>query len=486
MSGPQMRPSGYDDSDVQARKLGKDFLIALYAAVRSLRLYPLENEQVQRALRELVEAGNNFVALEEECEVRVAGEFVFVNGSRIRHDFDNFSYFREILRAFKRSGVGTLKVVAGVGSNDWHTLANGFSIASQKEDADDAFQLLEDMFARADCKTIEVEPPADYDEEADSDAESKEVAKRTYERSVAATKQLIGSVRMGRSGTVKQVKRAVQGIVDQVLGNETSLVGLTAIRDYDEYTFQHSVNVCIFSVSIGRRLGLTKLQLYDLGMAALLHDLGKSRVSHEVTNKEGPLTDDEWKAMQSHPWLGALTLFNLRGYSELPYRAIIAAYEHHMKTDLTGYPRSMRPREMSLFSKIVAVADGFDAATSRRSYQTTPLQPDEVLQEMWHNPKRGMDPVLVKGMINLLGVYPVGTCVLLDTYEVGVVYSVNPNPKCLNQPLVKVIIGAGGQPKDPPEVVDLSEQTGPDSFVRSILKVVDPEKYHINPGDCFK
>ena len=103
----------------------------------------------------------------------------------------------------------------------------------------------------------------------------------------------------------------------------------------------------------------------------------------------------------------------------MPYRAILVAHEHHMKTDLTGYPKAIRPRTLGIFSRIVAVADGFDAATTRRSYQTVPIEPDQVLREMWENPKRGYDPVLVKALINLIGIYPVGTCVILDTFEVG-------------------------------------------------------------------
>ena len=133
------------------------------------------------------------------------------------------------------------------------------------------------------------------------------------------------------------------------------------------HTFTHSVNVCIFSVALGRRLGLTKIQLYDLGLAALFHDIGKSRVPVDVLNKATGLTDDEWRAIAGHPWLGSLALFHMRGQQELPYRAMIVAFEHHMKTDLTGYPRPIRPREMSIYSKIVAVADGFDAATDRKS-----------------------------------------------------------------------------------------------------------------------
>ncbi len=290
---------------------------------------------------------------------------------------------------------------------------------------------------------------------------------------------------MGRTPSVRKVKRAVQGIVDQVLKNEISLIGLTTIRDYDEYTFTHSVNVCIFSISIGKRLGLTKVQLYDLGLAALFHDVGKSRIPLEILNKPGGLSDDEWRIMQSHPWLGVLTMFTLRGYGEIPFRSIIVAHEHHMKTDLTGYPKCVRERQLSVFSKIVAVADGFDAATTRRSYQTVAVQPDAVLKEMWTNPRRGFDKVLVKALINLLGLYPVGTCVILDTYEVAIVHSANPDASQVHRPVVRVLTSPEGSLLNPTELVDLAETTPEGSFKRSIIKVTDPAKYGIEPADYF-
>ena len=132
-------------------------------------------------------------------------------------------------------------------------------------------------------------------------------------------------------------------------------------------------------------------------MTALLHDMGKARVPVEILNKTTGLDEREWRVMQAHPWLGALTLFTLRSYDETPYRAILTAHEHHMKTDLSGYPRTVRPRDLGIFSRIVAVADGFDAATTRRSYQTVPIEPDQVLREMWQNPKRGYDAHPGKG-----------------------------------------------------------------------------------------
>src|SRR5205809_6767098 len=156
----------------------------------------------------------------------------------------------------------------------------------------------------------------------------------------------MGSIRMGASANLKKIKRLVQSIVDQILTEETSLMGMTTLRDYDEYTFTHSVNVCIFAVALGKRLGLTKVQLYDLGLAALFHDIGKSRVPQSILNKSGGLTDEEWRLIASHPWLGVLALFQVRGAQELPYRSMIVAHEHHMKQDLTGYPRTIRERQI--------------------------------------------------------------------------------------------------------------------------------------------
>jgi HD-GYP domain-containing protein (c-di-GMP phosphodiesterase class II) len=302
---------------------------------------------------------------------------------------------------------------------------------------------------------------------------------------VAVTKDVINSVRMGRTPNIKKIKRVVQSIVDQILNEETSMVGLTTIRDYDEYTFQHSVNVCIFAVALGRRLGLTKLQLYDLGLAALFHDIGKSRVPVEVLNKATGLDDEEWRMMAAHPWLGMLALFQMRGQQELPYRAMVVAYEHHMKVDLTGYPRNLRPRQLSIFSKVVAVADGFDAATTRRSYQTEPLSPAAVLQEMRDNPRRGMDPVIVKAFITLTGIYPVGTLVVLDTFELGVVHAPNASPEMISRPVVRIISDALGNLFHDGPLIDLAERDAEGHFRRTIIKTADPERYGIRVGDYF-
>jgi HD-GYP domain-containing protein (c-di-GMP phosphodiesterase class II) len=281
--------------------------------------------------------------------------------------------------------------------------------------------------------------------------------------------------------SVRRVKRAVQQVVDQVLHNESSMISMTVLRDYDQYTFAHSVNVCIFAIALGKKLGLERHALYELGLGALMHDLGKARMPIELTTKTGQLEDPEWAQIKEHPTEGLLTLMEMRGLGDFPLRSMLMAYEHHMKVDKTGYPTSIRDREPTIFPRIVAIADGFDAGTSRRSYQSNPWLPDAVLKEMRDNPARGFDPLLVKAFISMTGIYPVGSVVILDSYELGVVVAASTRPESYHQPVVKVIYDELGLPVAPPRTLDLTEvdpETG--APIRTIIKTTDPEKYGID------
>ena len=292
--------------------------------------------------------------------------------------------------------------------------------------------------------------------------------------------------RLGRSAGLKRVKRAVQGIVDSILSDPSSLVGLTTLREFDEYTFVHSVNVCILSVALGRRLGLTKPQMLDLGLAALLHDIGKSRVSLDTLNKRASLTDAEKKELQAHTWQGVLALFALPAGAGRPWRAMVSAFEHHLRVDLSGYPQTVRTRNLSLFSKIIAVADGFDAATTTRVYQSNPWSPADVLRGMRDNTRLGFDPVIVKAFINLTGIYPIGTLVVLDTFEMGLVHAPNADTTALSRPLVRLMSDEQGNLLPTTFITDLTERADDGgAYLRTIIRTEDPSRYGIRVGDYF-
>ncbi|MBI4521135.1 MAG: HD domain-containing protein, partial [Gemmatimonadetes bacterium] len=436
---------------VQAQ--GRQVLTTFYAALRALKLYPLENEAVQNALDELQETVGRTVDREGAVELRVVGDFFFLNETRLRLDLSNYATFGMFARSLENHGIGAIHVEAGIERGEWAPFLSLLLGEPAKEETLAAFNA---RLARTPVNHITVSPesdePVDFGEE-----EEREAAKRTYSQSVRVAKDVLTDVRLGKAVNVRKVKRAVQSIVDQVLNNETSMIGMTTLRDFDEYTFTHCVNVCIFSVVLGQKLGLTKLQLYELGLGALFHDIGKMRLPPEIINKPSGLSDQEWATLKEHTTEGLLSLFTLHGFADIPYRTMLVAYEHHMKVDLTGYPSNRRPRQPALFSKIVAIADGFDAGTSVRSYQHRPWPPDGVIKEMRDNPARGFDRILVKAFMNVTGVYPVGTLVILDSHELAVVVAPNPDPERLHQPLVKIISDFMGTPLPEPIAADLSE-----------------------------
>lgn len=460
---------------------GRRILTSFYAAMRALKFYPIENVTVQKAIDELHRLVGEVLAEEGGIELRVVGDFFFLNETRLRLDLTNYSTFGSFARVLGDHGLGAVDITSGMDRSEWVPF---LSLLLRKSSDDDAFAAFVERMAGAPVKHVHVTAEQEA-QKLDLEAEEAlAAAKRTYAQSVRAAEDVLGDVRLGRAVNVRKVKRAVQSIVDQVLGNEPSLMAMTTLRDFDEYTFTHSVNVCIFSVVIGQRLGLTKPQLYDLGLGALFHDVGKMRLDPAIINKVGRLTPDEWNQIQEHPVEGLLALFQLQGFVDVPYRQMLIAYEHHMKADQTGYPRSRRPRNPGLFSRIVAVADGFDAGTSVRSYQYKPWSPGDVLREMRDNPKRGFDPLLVKALINATGVYPVGTLVILDSFELAVVAATNPDPDRLHQPMVKVISDSVGTPYADPPSVDLSEldpETGEPR--RTIIKTTEAEKYGVRVSD---
>ncbi len=472
-----------DTGGAELQAEGRAFLSAFYAGLRSLRLYPLENQAVQRALAEVDARGRDILRREDLLSLRLAGDFVFVNDYRLRLDLANYASFSFVRKALEKQGVGSITVDPGVEPGEWTALLSALIGTPAGAEAE-ALEALRDRLTRSGVQRIQVGPAVPVTESEAIDEEAQQAARRTYARSVSVVREVMTSLRLGHAVSARRVKRVVLGIVDQVLQEEASMLGMTTLRDYDEYTFTHSVNVCILSVMLGQKLGMTKQQLFDLGLCALFHDIGKTRVPQHVLNKEGKLTSQEWTFMSKHPDWGLLVLFHVQGLEEPPYRAMLTVYEHHMKLDFTGYPRVIRKRRLGLFPRIVAVADAFDAATSKRSYQYIPDPPDEVLRELRDNPKRGFDRIVVKAFINMMGIYPVGTLCILDTGELAVVVAPNPNPDELHRPLVRVVSDASGRRLDRGAVFDLSAaDPASGRAARTVIKTTDPERYGVRVAD---
>jgi HD-GYP domain-containing protein (c-di-GMP phosphodiesterase class II) len=476
-SAPQQPSSPSQGVDRAMARLGKEFVFAFHSAMRALQLYPLENQAVQKALSELQSVVAELAGRESGILLRYVGDFCFINDLRLRIDLSTYATYGAVARALRRHAIGQLEIDSSPSREEWTAL---LTLLLSAPDSVEPFERLQERMFVSSIDRIRVAPEADSPQETGAQ-ESRQVALRTYSESVAVARETMMGVRMGRGVSVRKVKRTLQKIVDQVLNNESSIIGMTALRDYDQYTFAHSVNVCIFSIALGKKLSLSKHQLYELGLGALMHDLGKMKMPIEVTTKPSGLLEDEWKMIREHPTEGMLALLEMSSLGDLPLRAILIAYEHHMKVDLSGYPRSVRPRAPTLFSRIVQITDGFDAATTRRSYQNQPNLPDAVLKEMTENPTRGLDPLLVKAFVSMIGFYPVGSAVILDSYELAIVIGPSTRPEALHRPVVRVIFDELGIPLSPPRLLDLTENdpaTG--EPLRTIIKTTDPERYGID------
>ena len=468
------------------KRLGRVYVLAFFGAMRSIKLYPIENAAVQKAVLDLINVTSELLRVAGEMDLRLSGDALFMNGSQLRYEADNFAAFKGVNNQLRNFGIGEVHVEAPPLPRDYIVLLSTLQAEPQApREVDDRLEWVLGRLTDAGVRSFHLAPPTESSDERQSKAQTKEAAKRVYAQGIAVTKDVVNSIRMGRASGLKRVKRVVQSIVDQILADETSLVGLTTIRDYDEYTFVHSMNVCIFSVALGRRLQLDKMQLYDLGMAALFHDIGKARIDLDVLNKSEKLTEAEWRLLTTHTWRGLLTLLQFKSTIDMPYRSMVVAYEHHMRHDLTGYPPVLRERPLSIFSKIVAIADGFDAATTQRAY-ANPVAPALVLQEMRDNARRGMDPTLVKAFVAMLGVYPVGTLVMLDTFELAVVSVADADPENASRPQVLVVSDASGNVLYPGVEVSLTERNPDGSYPRTIIKTENPERYGIRIGDYFR
>ncbi|MBL0172491.1 MAG: HD domain-containing protein [Gemmatimonadaceae bacterium] len=472
--------------DAPTQRHARAYVVALHGAVRAIRLYPVENAAVQKALQELIACAERLRTADDGCELRRRGDYLFVNETRLRLTLDNYAAVAYVLGLFREAGIGGFTVLQRPEPRAWVVMIAFLQSPPLEYPEDERLAQLTERLAQSAVADFELLPPAE-DGAGDDDAEldQKERARQTYVRSLDVTRDVMTSARLGRSPGLKRVKRAVQGIVDAILTDAASMIGLTTLREFDEYTFVHSVNVCILSVALGRRLGLSKVQLLDLGLAALLHDIGKSRLPLELLNKRGQLDDAERAILQTHPWQGVLTLCAMPTGTGRPWRALTAAYEHHMRIDLSGYPKPVRERHLSLFSKIISVADGFDAATTTRVYQQAPWTPADVLRGMRDNPRLGLDQVVVKAFINLTGIYPAGTVVTLDTFELAIVQCASPDPIALSRPIVRLLSDAQGNrlPDAPP--CDLTEQRADGQYLRTIIRTEDPERHGIRIADYF-
>jgi len=299
------------------------------------------------------------------------------------------------------------------------------------------------------------------------DIEPQEILHETTRvQTIQQTQKTFENFRKVKTINLADIHTIIKKIMEDAIDNRNMLIHLTDIRAHDDYTFGHSINVCLLSVMLGIKMRLKDEQVLDLALGAVLHDLGKMLVPPEILNKPGKLSPDEWKIMQEHTDKG----FDiLRKQGALSLVSAHVAFQHHENYDGTGYNRGLSGEDIHKYARIAAIADIYDAITSDRPYRKANL-PHEAYEIMLGSRGTKLDPQITDLFLENVALYPIGSTVLLDTGEIAVV--IKALPKLQARPIVKVIIDERGKSWEGlDKIVDLTLE-----LTRFITKVLTPEE----------
>jgi len=283
---------------------------------------------------------------------------------------------------------------------------------------------------------------------------------------------LMSDIRMGKQIELAKVSPVVENITDSIFRNQDAFVSLSRIKNKDEYTFQHSVSVCALLVAFSRAMNFEKEVIMEAGIGGLLHDIGKMKIPDHILNKPAALTDDEFAIMRSHAASGRELLEHTPGIPEV---AILITGQHHERYDGTGYPNKLHSNEISQFGQMASIVDVYDALTSNRIYHKG-MEPTAALKKLFEWSKFHFNAELVERFICLIGIYPVGTLVKLESNMLAVVIS--PGHESLLRPTVRTVFDITHDHPVPPQDIDLATKI--DSIVQyesPIQWAIDPFKY---------
>ncbi len=435
---------------------GDDILKSLNSALRGTKLYPPAHPAIKSSAEKTSLVMSSLL---NDVDSFLIG---LVDGAIIFDDdpmADSERLYPELITVMREKNLASIIFERGLKAVEITTLIElltGPPIIEQK---------LRNALARSNATHIKIKMAT---EEEDNYLE-------VYNGALGAIVSAMDEVRMGKIPSSGPVNKVTDELSDAVLDDRDAMIGLAMIKNYDNYLFNHSVNVAILSVSLAGAIGLSKAQVHHIGVGAMLHDIGKTGVAEQIIRKPGGLSSEEWQQVKAHPQLGADIIERMEGMDDVISSIV---YEHHIKYDESGYPEEHG--ELNPLSQIITICDAYDALTTLRVYQK-PHNPSEALKIMQNFSGKTFHPEFLKTFTDMIGIYPVGTLVRLSTNDIGVVTKVSDeNPA---KPVIKVIVDAAGDKVIPPRVLDLSTEADEDS---EIIATVNPASIGFVAGEFFK
>ena len=455
---------------------------AFHRLVQACRLHQDNNELVKVCLAHFVDIISRVNLVDELAIVISEGRF-YVGGEKLHqrkstaqliHDMLNFFRGREL------RGLSFRPSINRVPTED--VLAFVRLLICSREQEHPAFWLAESVEG-AHSSWVTVLLGSDRPSPL-RDSDQRQKARATYVQALATVKEVAQKIGLEGYAGVRTAKRIVQNMVDSLVEDESLFLVLSTIKDYDDYTYNHSVNVAVLSLCLGNRLGLSRPALEQIGLCGLFHDLGKVEISLSILRKPGQLTAPEWEEMRKHPLISVKHILKLQAPHELKSRLLLGPFEHHVTYDLRGgYPLGFFKKSVSLFGRILKITDVYDAITSPRVYRPTACSPDQALTILLKGAATEFDPLLLKVFVTMMGSYPLGTLLEFDTGEIGLVarYDKQSSSPCPEVMLVKRDDVGTFQAGDMVELEPTDPHRG--ASLRRVVRTLNPGAYGIQPAD---
>lgn len=464
----------------------EEFLQSLHSLSQTARIHNEKHTMVIEGIDKFSKSLNSCME-NGQLTFKISNGQLYVDDEKLSYHRTTKNLFDNIIRYFDSrdlEGMRLLEAVKQATAKEILAFVRLLDSAGQKPEP---LTWLTNGLAAENIQWVELikkseRPRADQESSYEDKAERMERARRDYAYAKTSLEEVAQKIKDKKSEVgIGKTVRVVQDMVTNLIEDDEVYSAISTLRVFDDYTFTHSVNVAMLSMCIGRRINLSRRTLVSLGICALFHDLGKIEIPNEVLHKKDKLDDSELQMIQEHSLNSARLLLKLKASTDSKARILVPLFEHHLKYDLSGYPHADWKKPLTLFGKIISIADKYDTLTSLRVYRKSLLSPDRVLGYMFDRAGKHFDPILIKVFINILGVYPVGTLLRLDTGELALVVS-SPSRESAKRPLVCVLEkeNEGGYKKR--EIINLDErdnETG--RYVREIIETYHPATFGIQP-----
>ena len=476
---------------MEIRSLHEAFIQCFYKLIQLAKIHEDNNQLLLESIEAFMQVMGRLLEDDDRVTLQISRGNIYLQDEKLRYRREIDSLIHNVIQYLEKRtlpGICFLTDIQDASAKEIIEFCRTLNLAEQQEDPAKWFvQELETQgvaWVEVVCEqdAIPEEEPPETDPH-DQVQKRKERARTSYFYALDSLKEVAEKISFQKKAGVRKSLRVIQNMVDLVMEDAPILLGLSTIRDYDDYTFTHSVNVAILSMCLGQRIGLSRTSLHRLGVCGLFHDLGKLDIPIEIIHQPGKLSQSEFEEIKKHTIYSVTQIIKLEAPHDLKAKILLPPFEHHLKYDLSGYPKTDRKKPLSLFGRIIAIADVFDAITSPRIYRQVAFTSDQALNMLLDGAGTEFDPILLKVFINMLGVYPIGSLLEMDTGELALVMD-NETTLDETRPLVVLLAKDGNGGYSRVGVADLSERDAQSGeFLRNIVKSIHPSTLGIQPAE---